>query len=97
MKGTLTGIFICLLTIASFGQAKTLKFTGKVTDASNNAPLVSANITVEGTSIGTKTDTDGNFFITLEEGKKYIWNNTVWAAVYAVLFALTVLSSIPWF
>ena len=31
------------------------------------------------------------------EAKKYIWNNTVWAAVYIVLFALTVLSSIPWF
>ncbi len=35
--------------------------------------------------------------LTNEEGKKYIWKNTVWAAVYAVLFALTVLSSIPWF
>ncbi len=34
--------------------------------------------------------------LTVEEGKKYIWNNTVWAAIYAVLFALTVLSSIPW-
>jgi hypothetical protein len=33
---------------------------------------------------------------TIEEGKKYIWNNTVWAAVYTVLFALTVMSSIPW-
>ena len=33
---------------------------------------------------------------TVEEGKKYIWNNTVWAAVYIVLFALTVMSSIPW-
>jgi hypothetical protein len=32
----------------------------------------------------------------LEEAKKYIWNNTVWAAVYIVLFALTVMSSIPW-
>ncbi|RYE50203.1 MAG: quinol:cytochrome C oxidoreductase [Sphingobacteriales bacterium] len=31
-----------------------------------------------------------------EQSKKYIWNNTVWAALYAVLFALTVLSSIPW-
>jgi hypothetical protein len=37
---------------------------------------------------------DKNF--TLEEGKKYIWNNTVWAAIYIVLFSLTVLSSIPW-
>ena len=33
---------------------------------------------------------------TIEEGKKYIWNNTVWAAIYIVLFALTVMSSIPW-
>lgn len=32
----------------------------------------------------------------IEEGKKYIWNNTVWAAIYIVLFALTVMSSIPW-
>jgi hypothetical protein len=33
---------------------------------------------------------------TLEERKKYIWNNTVWAALYIVVFALTVMSSIPW-
>ncbi|MBK5271630.1 MAG: quinol:cytochrome C oxidoreductase [Bacteroidia bacterium] len=31
-----------------------------------------------------------------EEGKKYIWNNTVWAAIYIVVFSLTVMSSIPW-
>ncbi len=37
-----------------------------------------------------------NRALSLEEGKKYIWDNTVWAAIYAVLFALTVLSSIPW-
>src|SRR5690606_17190529 len=34
--------------------------------------------------------------ITVEEGKKYMWKNTVWAALYIVLFALTVMSSIPW-
>jgi hypothetical protein len=33
---------------------------------------------------------------TIEEGKRYIWNNTVWSAIFIVLFALTVLSSIPW-
>lgn len=32
----------------------------------------------------------------VEEGKKYIWDSTVWAAVYIVFFALTVMSSIPW-
>lgn len=35
--------------------------------------------------------------LNVEEGKRYIWNNTVWCAIYAVLFGLTVLSSIPWF
>jgi len=34
--------------------------------------------------------------LSIEEGKKYMWNNTVWAAVFIVLFALTVMSSIPW-
>lgn len=45
-------------------------------------------------SLSTKTDKEP---LNPEEAKKYIWNNTVWAAIYAVLFALTVLSSIPWF
>lgn len=31
-----------------------------------------------------------------EEGKKYMWTGTVWAALFLVVFALTVLSSIPW-
>jgi hypothetical protein len=34
--------------------------------------------------------------LTIEEGKKYIWNGTVWSAIYIVFFALTVMSSIPW-
>ncbi|MBD0350381.1 MAG: quinol:cytochrome C oxidoreductase [Flavisolibacter sp.] len=34
--------------------------------------------------------------LSVEEGKRYMWTNTVWAAVYTVLFALTVASSIPW-
>jgi Ni/Fe-hydrogenase subunit HybB-like protein len=39
---------------------------------------------------------DDSPLATREEGKKYIWNNTVWAAIYLVVFALTVMSSIPW-
>jgi hypothetical protein len=34
--------------------------------------------------------------LTVQEGKKYIFKNTVWAAVYIVWFALTVMSVIPW-
>ena len=33
---------------------------------------------------------------TLEESKGYIWKNTIWASLYMVLFALTVMSTIPW-
>jgi hypothetical protein len=31
-----------------------------------------------------------------EEAKKYVWNNTIWAALFMIVFALTVMSSIPW-
>ena len=33
---------------------------------------------------------------TMEERKKYIFKNTVWAALYIVVFSLTVMSSLPW-
>jgi hypothetical protein len=33
---------------------------------------------------------------TVEEGKKYIFTNTIWAAVYIVWFGLTVASVTPW-
>jgi len=39
---------------------------------------------------------DNNPLPSIEAAKKYIWKNTVWAAVYIVVFALTVMSSIPW-
>ncbi|MFL5774155.1 MAG: quinol:cytochrome C oxidoreductase [Flavisolibacter sp.] len=34
--------------------------------------------------------------LTVQEGKRYMWDRTVWSALYIVLFALTVMSSIPW-
>jgi hypothetical protein len=34
--------------------------------------------------------------LTVEEGKKYIFKNTIWAALYIVWFALTVMSVVPW-
>jgi hypothetical protein len=62
---------LCLLSIASFAQVKTIKFAGKVTDASTNSPLVGASVVVGGTTLGTRTDVEGNFFLTLETDKKY--------------------------
>ncbi|WP_300601463.1 quinol:cytochrome C oxidoreductase [Niabella sp.] len=42
-----------------------------------------------------KTD-EGDVVSTLEKRKKFVWNNTVMAALYIVVFALTVMSSVPW-
>jgi len=42
-----------------------------------------------------KTD-EGEVVSTLEKRKKFVWNNTVMAALYIVVFALTVMSSVPW-
>lgn len=39
---------------------------------------------------------DNNPLGSVEEGKKYMFKNTVWAAIYIIVFALTVMSSIPW-
>jgi len=40
--------------------------------------------------------TDAAPFNDKEKARKYIWNNTIWAALYMIVFALTVMSSIPW-
>ena len=34
--------------------------------------------------------------LSIEEGKRYIFTNTIWAAIYIVWFALTVASVVPW-
>jgi Ni/Fe-hydrogenase subunit HybB-like protein len=39
---------------------------------------------------------DSNPLPSKEAGKQYVWTNTIWAALFLVVFALTVLSSIPW-
>jgi Ni/Fe-hydrogenase subunit HybB-like protein len=39
---------------------------------------------------------DSNPLPTVEARRRFIWNGTVWAAIYIVIFALTVMSSIPW-
>jgi len=34
--------------------------------------------------------------MTHEEGTKFLWTNSIWAAIFIVFFALTVASTIPW-
>ena len=40
---------------------------------------------------------DEHGFENIQAARKYIFKNTVWAAVFIVWFALTVMSTVPWF
>ncbi|MBR4441635.1 MAG: carboxypeptidase-like regulatory domain-containing protein [Bacteroidales bacterium] len=56
------GIIAALITISANLQAQT-KVRGTVTDAETGEPLPFANVVFPGTTIGTITDPDGNYFI----------------------------------
>lgn len=53
----ITAFLLC--SVAVFAQNR--EISGTVTDAENGSPLPGANITVKGTSIGTATDVDGRY------------------------------------
>lgn len=56
---------------AVFGQGKTI--SGQVVDDANNEPIIGATIQVKGAeSTGTITDFDGNFTITMPDGKSVL-------------------------
>lgn len=72
MKHTCVKIFMTLLMfiipVASFSQT-TFKVTGKVYDAKTNEPVISAGVMMKAANIGTITDLDGNYEITVNDTK----------------------------
>jgi len=75
MKSILNFAFVVLLLIASIAMpVKTIaqqsrSISGVVTDATNNESVVGANVIVPGTSVGTLTDADGKFQLSVPAGK----------------------------
>ena len=58
-------IFLCLtVALASFAD---IKVTGTVIDADNSEPMIGVTVLVQGTTIGTVTDFDGNFEMTVPD------------------------------
>lgn len=55
-----------MLTLGAFAQKATIK--GKVTDQQTKEPVPFLNVSVEGTSIGTATDFEGNYELSLDAG-----------------------------
>jgi len=54
-------LFVCVGT--AFGQQRTI--TGVVTDASTNTPLPGVNVVVQNTTIGTTTDVEGRYSLSV--------------------------------
>jgi hypothetical protein len=60
---------LCLLIGISWASAQT-KVSGTVVSADDGQPVIGATVLVKGTSIGTITDTNGQFSITVPGGGK---------------------------
>ena len=68
MKRLNTFLFSMLLALAPTFLLGQRAITGTVTDADTKEPLIGANILIQGTTIGTITDFDGNFSLDVPEG-----------------------------
>lgn len=87
MKNLLTFLLLSVLVSFSFqsqaqGTQKTI--TGTVTDV-DKVPVMGANIIVEGTSIGTITDFDGNYTITMPSSARSLTFSYVGYATQTIL------------
>lgn len=63
MRRRLLVILACLFTVIGISYAQTQKVFGTVVASDNGEPVIGASVLVEGTTIGTVTDVDGNFVI----------------------------------
>ncbi|AYL93982.1 SusC/RagA family TonB-linked outer membrane protein [Mucilaginibacter celer] len=69
-KHLLTILLLC--TCIAFGFAQTKVITGKVTDQKDGSPIPGASVTVKGSSIGTQTDINGGYKLTVPETAKVL-------------------------
>ncbi|NQU88464.1 MAG: SusC/RagA family TonB-linked outer membrane protein, partial [Mariniphaga sp.] len=69
MKKLLFILFMLFLGIVS-ASAQTRSITGNVTSADDGSPLPGVTVMVEGTTVGTVTDAEGNFQLNVPEGSE---------------------------
>jgi TonB-linked SusC/RagA family outer membrane protein len=60
-------LLLPLLLIGAASHAQNQNVTGRITDAEDNSPLPGASIVLKGTAVGTTTDANGEYSITVED------------------------------
>ena len=71
-QGMLTMVLMCIYIATAYAQ-NTMKVTGKITDANNEA-LPGVNIQVKGTTQGSNSDTEGNYSVNVTTGSTLIFS-----------------------
>ncbi len=67
MKTKLLGLVVLMVLLAGFLYAQERRISGKVTSAEDGSALPGVNVLLKGTPIGTVTDAQGNYLITVPE------------------------------
>ena len=63
-------LFTALVLVISVAFGQDVTISGTVVDAATGDPMIGAAVQVEGTSVGTTVDVDGNFTVKVPAGKK---------------------------
>ncbi|MBK0381255.1 SusC/RagA family TonB-linked outer membrane protein [Mucilaginibacter segetis] len=62
---TISGLFLLFTFFSTVALAQNITVKGKVTDAANGDPLIGVTVGVQGTTIGTQTDVNGAYSISV--------------------------------
>ena len=73
MKGLTFFVLLAFIGMPAFGQEVTI--TGTVVDEGSNETLIGATIVVKGTTIGTISDIDGNYSLTVNKGETLVFSS----------------------
>ena len=72
---------ICILLMAMIAYAQDINISGVVTSSDDGEPLIGASIQVKGkASVGTATDFDGNYNLTVPAGSVLQFSYVDWSA-----------------
>ncbi|WCT12020.1 vWA domain-containing protein [Mucilaginibacter jinjuensis] len=65
-------LFLLLISLTGFSQSSNRIITGTVYDATDKNPLVGVAVTIDGTKQGTTTNVQGQFTLTVPQGKEML-------------------------